>query len=153
MKIFVDSESKIRAVDNTNDSTLTPIELDPNEHTFDGWSSAKICCYQVSVSNGFITMMTPYVDSRLLDMIDNMGHQIDAQTPYSKTQLAYIGDTAIDFMNAPKGNISVFFVDEAGNVPKYQLLDLGDRIRITFDALEHITTITLVISQIKEEQR
>lgn len=84
--------------------------------------------------------------------INGTKQSVSAVTPYVSTQIAYIGDTTVDFIDAPKGVVSVYF-DEAENVPNYQLLDLGDRIRITFEALEHITTITLVISQIKEEQR
>ena len=80
MILFVDSESKVRAVDNTTDETLTPLYVDESSDTFPfkGWSTAKICCYRVSVSDGVVTMITPYIDSRNLEMIDNMGHQIDA---------------------------------------------------------------------------
>lgn len=80
MILFVDSESKVRAVDTTTDETLTPLYVDESSDTFPfkGWSTAKICCYRVSVSDGVVTMMTPYIDSRNLEMIDNMGHQIDA---------------------------------------------------------------------------
>lgn len=85
--------------------------------------------------------------------INGTRQSVNNVTPYVLTQIAYIGDTAVDFIAAPKGNKNIYIVDEAGNVPSYQLSDLGDRIRITFESLEHITTITLVISQIKEEQR
>jgi hypothetical protein len=80
MKVYVDSENKIRAVGTTTDTSLTEVFIDETADTFPfkGWSIAKICCYMVNVSDGVVTMMTPYVDSRSLEMIDNMGHQIDA---------------------------------------------------------------------------
>ena len=84
--------------------------------------------------------------------INGTRQSVNAVTPYVSTQIAYIGDTTVDFIDAPKGIVSVYF-GEAENVPNYQLFDLGDRLRITFEALEYMTTITLVISQIKEEQK
>lgn len=79
MILYVDSKSKIRAVNSTNDDTLTPLYVDENnpEYPFTGWSTAKICCYKVTVVDGVVTMMTPYVDSKALDHIDEMGHEFD----------------------------------------------------------------------------
>ena len=86
MILYVDSESKVRAVNSTADASLTPLYVDENNDSFPfkGWSTAKICCYKVNVADGVVTMMTPYVDSRSLDMIDNMGHQIDATNDNTK---------------------------------------------------------------------
>lgn len=80
MKVYVDSENKIRAVGTTTDTSLAEVFIDETADSFPfkGWSTAKICCYSVTVSDGIVTMMTPYIDSRNLEMIDNMGHQIDA---------------------------------------------------------------------------
>ena len=73
MTVYVDGESKIRAVGSTSDETLTELEI--TDGTFDGWTDAKICCYKVNVSDGNVVMMTPYIDSRLLDTIDMLGKQ------------------------------------------------------------------------------
>lgn len=80
MILYVDNENKVRAVNTTTDTSLTPLYIDETADSFPfkGWSVAKICCYKVSVSYGIVTMMTPYIDSRNLEMIDTMGHQIDA---------------------------------------------------------------------------
>ena len=79
MKVYVDSENKIRAVGTTTDTSLTEVFIDETADIFPfkGWSTAKICCYKVTVVDGIVTMMTPYIDSRSLEMIDTMGHQID----------------------------------------------------------------------------
>lgn len=86
MILYVDSENKVRAVDTTTDTSLTPLYVDETADSFPfkGWSVAKICCYKVSVSDGIVTMMTPYIDSRNLEMIDTMGHQIDATSDNTK---------------------------------------------------------------------
>lgn len=71
MKVFTDSEGRILAVGSTDDDSL--IEQNISDGTFDGWSDAKIMCYRVEVDeNGFVTMMTPYVPSNLIDKISQM---------------------------------------------------------------------------------
>ena len=79
MILYVDSEQRIKAVNVSSDEALTPLYVDENneEFPFVGWSTAKICAYKVNVSDGVITMMTPYVDSKALDHIDEMGHITD----------------------------------------------------------------------------
>jgi hypothetical protein len=85
MILYVDNENKVRAVNTTTDTSLTPLYVDETADLFPfkGWSTAKICCYKVTVSEGIVTMMTPYVDSRNLEMIDTMGHTIDAKASTS----------------------------------------------------------------------
>lgn len=73
MIIFVNENNEIKDVDKTNDSSLTPHEIDDKENPFSGWSTAKICCYKATVLFGRVTMMTPYVDSRLIEHIEQLG--------------------------------------------------------------------------------
>lgn len=82
MILFVDSDSNIKAVNHTDDETLTPLFVDETNEMFPfkGWSTAKLCSYKVSVSDGIVTMMTPYRDSRQLDFIDEIGHDSDNKT-------------------------------------------------------------------------
>lgn len=86
MILYVDNENKVRAVNSTDDVKLTPLYVDETAEMFPfkGFSIAKICCYKVTVVNAKITMWTPYIDSRNLEMIDNMGHQIDATSDNTK---------------------------------------------------------------------
>lgn len=97
MILYIDTENRIKDVDTTSDSSLTPIEVE--ETPFDGWSVAKICCYKVYLSQipiypepekseeeeeevepepiGYKTVIsgfTPYVDSRLIEHIDALGN-------------------------------------------------------------------------------
>ena len=73
MKVYVDNEQKIRAVNSTDDTSLTELIINDETNPFKDWSEAKICCYKVTVSDGYVTMMTPYIDSRLIESIDRLG--------------------------------------------------------------------------------
>ena len=74
MIVYTDSNGCIKDVGTTSDDSLIPVEiLDDDENPFTGWSDARICCYRIHVTNGHVDMMTPYVDSRLIDFIDKYG--------------------------------------------------------------------------------
>lgn len=77
MKVYVDSENRIKAVDSTTDETLTELIIDDATNPFADWSKAKICCYRITVKDGFVTMFTPYRPSSALDYIDEIGHEAD----------------------------------------------------------------------------
>lgn len=76
MKIFVNNKNQIIDVGNTEDPSLKEIYVNENLESFPfkGWSTAKICCYMVNVSDGVVTMYTPYRPSSTLDYIDEIGH-------------------------------------------------------------------------------
>lgn len=86
MLIFCNADGEIKdvGVNSQNDKSLVKYEINDAENPFDGWSVAKICCYKVTVSNGVVTMMTPYIDSRLIEHIEQLGKQTeDVQTTVS----------------------------------------------------------------------
>ena len=144
MKVYVDSENKIRAVGTTTDTSLTEVFIDETADSFPfkGWSTAKICCYKVNVVDGIVTMMTPYVDSRLLDMVDTMGHQIDKATPYTDKKTAYIDDSEVVFFNVPEGALLVSFSN--GNMD-FTLKRVDNALKVNFEPLEEVVTITIKI--------
>jgi len=80
MIVYVDSENKIKAVNTTSDSSLTALEINDDANPFNGWSTAKICCYKVTVQDGSVIMMTPYVPSANLEAFNNVGKQVDINT-------------------------------------------------------------------------
>lgn len=86
-----------------------------------------------------ISGYTPYVDSRLLEHIDQLGKQVETVTPYKATKTAYIGDTEITFFTEVTGNLTIYFPYE------YTVERLTDRIIITFEPLEEVTDITISI--------
>lgn len=77
MKVYVDKDNCIRAVGTTTDISLTELTINDETNPFEGWSVAKICCFKVMVSeDGQVTMMSPYVDSELIEHIDRLGMEI-----------------------------------------------------------------------------
>ena len=72
MIVYVNERGEIHDVGTTDNPELTAVEI--MDGTFDGWSDAKICCYRIETDGeGHVTMLTPYVDSRLIDFIDRYG--------------------------------------------------------------------------------
>ena len=137
MTIYVNERNEIHDVGSTTDPNLTPVEV--TDGSFDGWSDAKICCYKVNVVDGNVTMMTPYVDSRLIEHIDQLGKQVEAVTPVTMTKTAYIDDTEVVFTNVPQGNVTAYM-----SVPHSVERD-GDRVIVRFEALTEVQTVTINI--------
>ena len=142
MLIFENSNLEIHDVGSSTDPTLTPIEV--TDGTFDGWSVAKICCYRAQVVDGNVVMLTPYVDSRLIEHIDQLGQQAEAATPTIIEETAYIGDTAIVFTNVPQGILSVSMTD-GSSYPSYTVRRDGSIVEVSFDPLETVHKVTLSI--------
>lgn len=139
MIVFTDEKGCIKDVNTTSDTSLIEVHINDEENPFSNWTIAKICCYRVEVTDGYVTMMTPYVDSRLIEHIDQLGKEVDAITPYTETKTAYIGDTEVVFFPPNIGNVTVYF-----DKP-YTMEKLSDRIIVSFDELEEVTEITISI--------
>ena len=93
MIVYVNENYEIKDVGSTEDETLTPLEILDSQNPFEGWSVAKICCYKVNVKEGIVIMMTPYVDSRLIDHIDQLGKQGETNAADITDAQEAIGDT------------------------------------------------------------
>lgn len=139
MIIYCNEKGEIHDVGSTTDLTLNPIEI--TDGTFDGWTVAKICCYKVRVQDGNVTMLTPYVDSRLIEHIDQLGKQTEAVTPWTATKTAYIDDTECIFEGVPTGNMSVY----VGGVNHTLFERDGDRVTVKFEPLEVVTEVAISI--------
>lgn len=92
MVIYVNEQNEIKDVNTTTDESLTALVVNDEGNPFVGWSTAKICCYKANVKDGVVVMMTPYVDSRLLGHIDQLGKQNES----SKSMISDLQDLAID---------------------------------------------------------
>lgn len=87
MILYVNDKNEIKDVNYTSDENLTPLLVNDNtnDNPFLSWSPAKICCYKVEVKDGVVTMLTPYVDSRIVEHIERQGQQnitLQAQMDY-----------------------------------------------------------------------
>ena len=86
MILYVNDRNEIKDVNSTNDKTLTKVFIKDEENPFENWSIAKICCYRVDVREGVVCMMTPYVNSLIIEHLDRLGEQ-NGQTEETVTNL------------------------------------------------------------------
>ena len=80
MILYVNENNEIKDVNTTDDKSLIAVEINDDKNPFKNCSVAKICCYKVEVHDGEITSLIPYVDSRLIEHIDKLGKQSEANT-------------------------------------------------------------------------
>ncbi len=80
MIVYVNENHDIKAVGTTTDESLIALEINDEDNPFKDWSTAKICCYKVTVKDGIVAMFTPYRSSSTLDYIDDLGHDSDNKT-------------------------------------------------------------------------
>ncbi len=75
MIIYTDNENRIKAVGVSDDPNLTAYEINDEFNPFNDWTVAKILCYKATVDNGVVTMMTPYVDTQIIEHRDKLGYE------------------------------------------------------------------------------
>ena len=86
MILYVNDRNEIKDVHSTNDTSLKEVFINDEENPFKDWSIAKICCYRVDVREGVVCMMTPYVNSLIIEHLDRLGEQ-NGQTEETVTNL------------------------------------------------------------------
>lgn len=87
MYVSVNSKNEIKEVGITTNPELTSLFIkDTDDNPFKDWSESKICCYKVNVVDGYVSMLTPYVDSRLIEHFDRLGENAE-QTDGQVTDL------------------------------------------------------------------
>lgn len=68
-------------------------------------------------------------------------------TPYTETKTAYISDTIVTFNCSINGSLSVYVIDNDGNVPTHSIKRSADFIQIVFDEpLESVANVTISIN-------
>ena len=101
------------------------------------------------LENNFINLIKKLNNDTFYQSADVAGvrKEVADVTPYTETKTAYIGDTevAFDVPEGTGGHVTVFIEDSEGNYPLYTLERTGDRITVTFEPLEYVTTITISI--------
>ena len=148
MKIYQNDKLEIHDVGTNSKSDPSLKEVEVTDGTFDSWSIAKICCYRAEVVDGFVRMLTPYVDSRLIEHIDQVSIQAENASPTKLIKKGYIEDTQVIFENVPKGMIivSIFAEGSDGSIPSFSFKIENGNVIVTFDKpLDYVTTVTLLI--------
>lgn len=84
-------------------------------------------------------------NSQIVSKTDDTSNKVEQITPTTYTKTAYIGDAGVVFDNVPSGNLSVFVVDELGNIPDY-MVTRTDYVKVVFpEPLNRVTTVTISI--------
>jgi len=86
---------------------------------------------------------SPY--SILSREISAVASQVSAITPYEESMDAYVGDTECVFNISIQGDISAFVVDRDGNSIPNTVTREDDKIRVAFEALDQVATVTISI--------
>lgn len=95
MILYTNERGEIKDVGSTTKSNLNILIVNDEDNPFKGWSKAKICCYKVQVQNEHIVMMTPYVDSRIVEQLGNVGESIDSNDEAILELAEIINDVAV----------------------------------------------------------
>lgn len=148
MKVFVDKDGYIRAVGTTTDTSLTELTINDETNPFKDWSTAKICCYKVTVQDGIVTMYTPYVDSNLIAHIDQLGKETEALQPYEATGFLNAGQTEIQFLDVPNGIVRVIINDPENQGIDYNTTVLDGIVTVFFtEPLKYAVDITVRVER------
>lgn len=146
MKVFVDSENRIHDVGSTQDTSLTELVINDSTNPFKDWSIAKICCYKVNVSDGVVTMYTPYVPSSLIAHIDQLGKQAEAAAPWSQVKEASRGESEVTFDDVPEGALTAFVKDSEGRYLDYTIDRVDGTVIVYFEPLDYAAEIKISIN-------
>lgn len=142
MVIFINNKREIKDVGTTTDTSLTPITVD--DDLFYNWTVAKICCYAVYLtSDNQVCGFYPYVDSRLIEHIDQLGKQVEAVTPYMDSQRAYIGDSLVIFENVKGTHVTAYCETDNGLSVPTIVERAGNTVKVFFETLEEVATVTI----------
>ena len=77
MYLSVNEYNEVKKVGIDENLTVLFVDETREDFPFRGMSEARICCYRINVKDGIIMMMTPYMDSISLDVIDQLGQSTD----------------------------------------------------------------------------
>lgn len=78
--------------------------------------------------------------------VDDTANKVEVITPYTDSEVKYIGDDDAQFFNVPQGMLSVSVVDSEGNFIDYTLEREGDMVSVYFDEpLENMATVSISV--------
>ena len=77
MYLSVNEHNEVKKVGIDENLTVLFVDETREDFPFSGMSEARICCYRINVKDGIIMMMTPYMDSISLDVIDQLGQSTE----------------------------------------------------------------------------
>ena len=88
---------------------------------------------------------SPLPPSQISRQIASLNNRVSEVTPYTETKQAYIDDTECVFNTSVKGNVSAFVVDKEGNNISNTVTIENDKIKVSFEALKNVATVTISV--------
>lgn len=135
MYVSVNERGEIKMVGVSTNPGLTSLFIRDDMSPFKGWSEARICCYKVIVKDGIVMMMTPYVDSRLLDHFDQLGL-------HSEANAEGLTDTQMALTENYEGFLEYSEVtDEAIETSNTQITDLEMAVVELYEMITDVTSL------------
>ena len=100
-----------------------------------------------NLENAFNGLIKTINNNKFYSDADTQGvrQSVSEVTPYTESITAYIEDTQVAFFNVPDGNLSVFVKDDNGDFPKYEVSRDADIVKVSFEPLKYITTVTISV--------
>ena len=91
MKIWIDTEYRIRDIDENADASFTIIELDElaPSFPFSGWSENRILSYCYKSLDGAVSLY-PFVDIEVINKFDEYATQLEARATAGETALTQL---------------------------------------------------------------
>lgn len=77
MYVYMNKNHEIKSV-NSPIGDLDGYYIDDEFNPFKDWSYPKICCYKADIVDGTVMMFTPYVTSDVIESIDRLAKQNNA---------------------------------------------------------------------------
>lgn len=118
MYVSVNKKNEIKMVGVSTDPNLTALYINDENNPFDGWSSAKICCYKVNVKDGIVMMLTPYVPSNLIEHFDMLG----VENKENADEITIVEDGLAETYEAVDTNTSDIDICMEGIAELYEML-------------------------------
>lgn len=81
-------------------------------------------------------------NSQIVSKTDDTFNKVEKITPTTYTKTAYIGDSEVVFTDVPSGNLTVFI----DSMVAYNVSRDNGIVRVSFEPLEEVITVTLSIS-------
>lgn len=139
MKLYLDNQNRITAVNSTDRTDLHMIELDETapDYPFTGWSVVRICCYKIGyttevvseetdadgnvisqVLKYHINMLTPYVPTHMLSAIE----QLEKENKVQSEAILTTDEAAIELYEKSIAQEEINLIQDESLIEIYEMI-------------------------------
>lgn len=125
MYLSVNEYNEVKKVGIDENLTVLFVDETREDFPFRGMSEARICCYRINVKDGIIMMMTPYMDSISLDVIDQLGQS----TEVNKSDISDNRDGLMETFEATLTNTDDVAINRQAIEELYEMLTAESEVK------------------------